>query len=865
MQFYFLDNDEKIIGTATEAITCKVDEVKYTASFSFAETDAFSFDDVKHVGFYDIDNNLVFYEAINISRKSGGSVVSISAEHDAFRELLSEVVESATATGSTAGYAANEVLADTRWQVRNAETTPVLSKYFYYKNAWECLNEIQEATHCAYHFGWTISGNAITGRYLDITARQGEARGKRFDLSKDLVNIEVKEDRSAVYTAIYGRGKGEEIGTGSAGQTTYGRKLDFSEVVWSIANGDPLNKPYGQKYLEDPAATQSFGFGPTGAKRPRSVIINYDDCEDEEELLQLTFEDLKKTRYPKLVISGKVVDLERVWGYQHEAVRVGDDVLVIADEWNATYQDSIVGLVRDYINHLNTSIVIGESGSTIVSISAKNAVDLKDVKDRANYGYALASANPDLLRGVINTMATQIISTGTGISTDTSDGSLILTANDQSSAVKLTGNGILIADSKVAGQWVWGTAVNGNGVATGTLTAGTINASIIKILGTDQFYWDASNIYIKNPDSTNQQIRIGLYDGEHYGIGYTTDGGNTWQNAIGFDGVHFAVTTLVDTLINSPEYQQSISELIGGIQFGGVNLIEGSASYRLVAGDDDGTYWVAADELLPEKEYTLSIGEVVLEDGTADSVSWQLVNHDAGEVSESGTLDFTYGRQIVHFTVPEDTGNWALHLYAGESGRTSGNTVLFTKAQLEEGISATSWSAAPSDMAAKVENLSSNVDRMDDGFDARVQTIIDGLGLSDQFASTEEFLDALSRIEQIRSDVAQTNSDLSVTFTRLAQTEGNIIKIMSSIVFGDDQGTPYLEMGTTESVMKMRLTNTRLAFVQSGQEIAYFSDNKIHTTRIEIGDTLSIGNDANGYMDIVSLPAGIAAIWREKE
>jgi hypothetical protein len=68
-------------------------------------------------------------------------------------------------------------------------------------------------------------------------------------------------------------------------------------------------------------------------------------------------------------------------------------------------------------------------------------------------------------------------------------------------------------------------------------------------VGTEQFYWDADNINIYNPNNEDQQIRIGKYDNENYGIGFTEDGGNTWESAIGFDGIRLGSLTIND--INS--------------------------------------------------------------------------------------------------------------------------------------------------------------------------------------------------------------------------------------------------------------------------------------------------------------------------
>ena len=144
-----------------------------------------------------------------------------------------------------------------------------------------------------------------------------------------------------------------------------------------------------------------------------------------------------------------------------------------------------------------------------------------------------------------------------------------------------------------------------------------------------------------------------------------------------------------------------------------------------------------------------------------------------------------------------------------------------------------------------------------------MQSLIDALGLSDKYASVEDFLAALSDIDMIRSELAQYDSNLTLTFSRLAAAENGIAQLFSSFVFGDDDGTPYLDMSTSNSSVKMRLTNTRLAFVQTGTELAYFSDNKLYVTRLEVVERISIGTPDNGYLDIVTTPTGVGLMWRD--
>ena len=306
---------------------------------------------------------------------------------------------------------------------------------------------------------------------------------------------------------------------------------------------------------------------------------------------------------------------------------------------------------------------------------------------------------------------------------------------------------------------------------------------------------------------------------------------------------------------------QTVDEAIAGIEVGGANLIENSASHIFAAGSED-TFWVAADELKAGATYTLSVQEVILVSGSAAGVTWAVVNQDDGAVHTSGTLDFTYGKQVRQFTVPATAGNWTLRLYDGIRGSTNGVIVQLNKVKLEEGMLATAWSPAAEDGENAIARLNDALQHLDGGMDDRVRALIDSLGLSDQYASAEEFLAALSEIELIRSELAQQDSQLTLTFNRLTQAEGSIGKMFSSFVFGDENGTPYLDMSASSSSMKMRLTNTRLAFVQSGTEVAYFSDNKLYVTRLEAVEQISIGTAANGYLDIVTTPSGVGLKWR---
>lgn len=189
----------------------------------------------------------------------------------------------------------------------------------------------------------------------------------------------------------------------------------------------------------------------------------------------------------------------------------------------------------------------GQSFTDIISRIAEVAKEVagKDaVFSRASIISADGQISTQSLQGIIDVNTTKLVSAMSNWKTD-DNGNLLFTAQDGLSAMLLTGMGFMIASSKKPdGTWNWKTFGDGHGFTADVLNAGTVNAGLIKILGTNQFYWDADNIYIIDPDNHLRQIRIGRYDGINYGIGFTHNDGITWESAFGFDGIDLSYSTI---------------------------------------------------------------------------------------------------------------------------------------------------------------------------------------------------------------------------------------------------------------------------------------------------------------------------------
>lgn len=509
----------------------------------------------EYVGFFDREADFQLYHIVTAKENEITHEISLYCEIDLYELVTEKTITDIRPTNTTAGFALEQVLKGTRFEVGNVVSSILASTRFYYCSPFTALRRIESIWGVRAKVRYNICGSRIANRYVDLVSAAPIWRGKRFEIGKDILSAEFTVDKRNVVTALTGRGKGESVGDG------YGRRIGFSDVVWSKANGDPADKPAGQEWIEDPEATALYG---VCGKHPRFSVIEFDEIEDPEELLRETWNALQDACAPLIYGSLSSVALDAM-GFPHEAAHYGDEAAFITSGRRLRAQ--IDGVKRDYARNGADEFQFG----ALTDSSARQIADVKreisTTKDKANAGAQVAQKNESLLQGYIDTMKTQILSTGTKLYTDQYDGGLVLESADGKSAVKLTGSGILIASTKIGDDFQWTLAIDGRGAVADTITTGVLNASIVKILGTSAFYWDSANIHIVNPEDTNRQIRIGLYDGAHYGIGFTTDGGQTWQNAIGFDGVSFSAKSIVSTVRESAEYKEDMNAMVNQTTF----------------------------------------------------------------------------------------------------------------------------------------------------------------------------------------------------------------------------------------------------------------------------------------------------------
>ena len=352
----------------------------------------------------------------------------------------------------------------------------------------------------------------------------------------------------------------------------------------------------------------------------------------EESLYADAVEILKIMSRPAVTYSMSFLNLAALSDYKMEEIKLNMRVRIYDFELGVNDWGFIERIVEYPLAERENTVTISTDelniGSSTFESVLNRMMEAANIIDQRNAIYERAAAiseggtiSADQLNGEIDLLKNHLASTKSGWYTD-ANGNIMFEAQDGQSAMMLSGSGFMVANGKDAsGNWNWRTFGTGEGFTADLITAGILRAGTITILGTDQFYWDADNIYIFDPSDPDRQIRIGKYDGANYGIGYTTDNGKTWQNAIGFDGVTLSASA-TETINSLGDRVTEVESKVTPDAI--VQTVTESETYQNEIGGLDQRISTAESKLTPEAmETTIENSEALSEvRQTADKITW---------------------------------------------------------------------------------------------------------------------------------------------------------------------------------------------------------------------------------------------------
>lgn len=433
------------------------------------------------IGFRCVDGRFRLFEITQRDLVEPDGLWEIHAVDKAVRELMDEPVEDVRARNITVSSYVTRLIEHTRFYIASIDTNATATTSAYYESVWSAIEKAAEAYDVNIIPYYEFENGAVSNRCIDITASQGRDRGRIFELGDDMSGIRVSYDDTNIKTALYGRGRGVEIEGEDEDDVSYGRRLTFADVVWSTANGDPVDKPAGQEWVGDPDALAAFGRD----GRNRFGFAIFEDETDAEKLLQETWEQLQKQSEPAISISASVVDTERMMNRTHEAVRLGDPVLVSIPRRQIFIHANITAIVRDYIKPEATQLTIANAQAAEWGASAGRIMS-RVQEQLANYSSKAAvwdRSNAFDITGTMDVMNNQIISTSGNWYTDPDTGAIMLVSSDGTKAMRLTGAGWQIADGKTGDAWNWRTAATGSGIVADMITSGVLNTNLLNVTG----------------------------------------------------------------------------------------------------------------------------------------------------------------------------------------------------------------------------------------------------------------------------------------------------------------------------------------------------------------------------------------------
>lgn len=232
------------------------------------------------------------------------------------------------------------------WSVVDADVSDTADYIFYNVSPLEARAILVETFDYEFDYWLDFDGKNIRNKQISVKREMGKDSNKRYNYGHNVLNIKVEQDYSEIYTAVIGRGKGEDLG-----DDAYGRRIEYTDVEWKTPT-HPMNKPKGSRVLHDENATQLFGYHEDGKVSPRTKVEIFEDIEEPAKLLRASYNWLRENSVPKAVFSLKVPD--------GDGLDLGDKVHVIYRDIDLVKHTRVTKVVDDLVSG-NRDVEFGDT------------------------------------------------------------------------------------------------------------------------------------------------------------------------------------------------------------------------------------------------------------------------------------------------------------------------------------------------------------------------------------------------------------------------------------------------------------------------------------------------------------------------
>ena len=380
---YLFDKDEKLfkiinkpaLKTVLQKYALTTEQyVSDRLTVEMKSLDADELEKVEYMAIQTIEDAHTFHY-FYVAQKYTEQLTTLIGVQSGIEELRKTPVWDKRPKNAFAKNVINDLLKGTNWQARFVGETTQRSTSFYYISVFEALKKVCKVWDLEMQFFVEMNGNKIGARYIDFKRKIGSAVGKRVVYGHNALQILQEVERTNLFTALIGRGKGEQVSSAEESDKKtdgYGRKITFENVVWDVAKGNPVNKPKGQRFVELPEMTKIYGIKNTdGSIRPKIGFVDFQEEEDPGFLLERTYKALVDAARPQLTLKTTSAYLR--------GVKVGDTIRVVRHDKKLDYDTRIFEITFNRLNNESSDIKlgdrIGESNEAKAQTIAEKVVD----------------------------------------------------------------------------------------------------------------------------------------------------------------------------------------------------------------------------------------------------------------------------------------------------------------------------------------------------------------------------------------------------------------------------------------------------------------------------------------------------------
>ena len=459
---------------------------------------------------FDTNGDIQEFHITDVDDLDEYSVSRTIYAEQSFGELINNIVTSETPMPTTTNPAdyLSYILYFTRWSVGTVESGIYNSRWEEDITGLTCLEAFQKLVdkyNCEFVIRYETDGkNKIIGRYVDLKKSIGSNLGKRFEDSKDIIGLKRTLDLDSVKTAIYPRIKLDSQDEKGNSKTTY---IDISSVAWSVAKGDPVDKPIGQTVIVNPDADAMHKRYNTKNGNLMEKIMyaewTRETAKDAEDLCRQAWSILKANGVLTPTVEVTAGDLYRMSGndpnYSHEQVSLGDTCIIIDKNFEPELRltTRVMEIEEDILNPVNNTYVFGKYRKTLATsnIESQKSIEeqLGQLQDKIQGitipEYSLPyQSGKDYYNDVKAQIQNEFMSASGYVMAQDSDGFWVFDApvpDDREAtyptkATILKGGCVALAKyNPVTSAWEVGTFINGTTVNADYITAGHLNANVI--------------------------------------------------------------------------------------------------------------------------------------------------------------------------------------------------------------------------------------------------------------------------------------------------------------------------------------------------------------------------------------------------